>query len=524
MNPFVSGYRNRFRSLLTALALGVVSTGSFAQQDPDTLFSYPVGNPGWPTGQGPLVLIDEGHHNFHTKGGGFQAFSRLLASDGCRVDGYGHPFARKYFPADCKILVIANALDSSDTSGWVLPDPSAFSPTEIRFIEKWVREGGSLFLIADHMPFAGAAAQLAAAFGFGFVNGFAYSGPQSWPPSVFSTGDGTLLRSPVTMGLSPDERVDTVATFSGSAFRIPDGATGILRFPRGSYSLQPDTAWAFHDLTPRMDIEGWYQGAVARHGKGRIAVFGEAAMFTAQIVNGNFKVGFNSPEAPSNARFLLNLIHWLDTPPNPFGLDLIITRSQYESSVAGNPAMQMVDLARAIPGIDLDIRYATANNFAGSIIYTAPRAFLRKPVAMALARVQDSLRSLGLGLRIYDAYRPYSATLRFYQVYPDTTFVANPRYGSRHNRGCAVDVTLINLETGREIPMPTVFDDFSPKAMPDYADLPGNVLANRKMLFELMAHFGFHHISTEWWHFDFQGWADFPLLDIPFKILEKEQD
>lgn len=206
---------------------------------------------------------------------------------------------------------------------------------------------------------------------------------------------------------------------------------------------------------------------------------------------------------------------------NPYDLDIISTIVAYNQSVDADSNMLMEDLSLAIPGIALDIRYATANNFTGEMIYTAPKAFARKPVAVALKQVQDSLSHHRLGLKIYDAYRPYAASLRFFEVYPDTNFVANPRYGSRHNRGCAIDLTLVDLDSGQEIPMPTEFDDFSESANPDYADLPDTVLANRKFLFEVMAHFGFTHYPTEWWHFDFSGWENFKLMDLAFDELKK---
>lgn len=206
---------------------------------------------------------------------------------------------------------------------------------------------------------------------------------------------------------------------------------------------------------------------------------------------------------------------------NPFHLALTQTPEAYRQQVAGNPDMLMVDLAKKINGVVLDIRYATANNFTHKVIYAAPRAFARKPVADAFQKVQDSLSRYRLGLKIYDAYRPYAATLLFYKVYPDSNFVANPRYGSRHNRGCAIDITLVERNTGKEIPMPSAFDDFSVKASPEYANLPDTVIANRKLLFGVMEHFGFKHYSSEWWHFDFTGWESYPLMDLSFEELDK---
>ncbi len=206
---------------------------------------------------------------------------------------------------------------------------------------------------------------------------------------------------------------------------------------------------------------------------------------------------------------------------NPYNLPLVTAINEYKKHVQENPEMELVDLEKVIPTVVLDIRYATEKNFTGEVIYKAPKAFARKPVAEALKQVQDSLAAHNLGLLIYDAYRPYAATLRFYEVYPDTEFVADPKHGSRHNRGCAIDLSLVDLQTGKEIPMPSEFDDFSKKARPDYDNLSEEVKANRAFLFNIMDRFGFHHISSEWWHFDYNGWKNFPLMDISFTELEK---
>jgi hypothetical protein len=162
------------------------------------------------------------------------------------------------------------------------------------------------------MPFAGAAYELGKVFGFEFINGFAFTGQGRWPPSVFSSKEGTLQDSPVTISNNDSGKIDSIATFTGSAFKIPVNAIPVLSFLETNFSLQPDTAWRFNDNTPKVNLNGYCQGALLQSGKGKIAVFGEAAMFTAQLVNGNFKVGINSDQAPQNAQFVLNLIHWLD--------------------------------------------------------------------------------------------------------------------------------------------------------------------------------------------------------------------
>ncbi len=285
---------------------------NFAQQRPDTAFSYALPSPAYPPGSGPLMAIDDAHHNFHTLGGGFAPFAKLVRLDGYGVQSMTLPLTSLRAGSGPRILVIANALDDSDTEDWVLPNPSAFSKEEVQNVQLWVAEGGRLLLIADHMPFAGAAGALAGAFGFSFLNGFAFTGERSWPPSKFTKADGTLCSSPVTETGKVESTVREVATFTGSAFTIPDQAIPVLKFSRDHWSLQPDTAWVFHPGTPKVMLENHCQGAIMKFGKGKIAVFGEAAMFTAQIVNESIPVGINSPEAPDNARFVLNLVHWLD--------------------------------------------------------------------------------------------------------------------------------------------------------------------------------------------------------------------
>jgi hypothetical protein len=232
--------------------------------------------------------------------------------DGYRVLSLDKHILSETVLEGCNILVIANAPNLANAEDWILPTPSAFSKQEIEILNKWVTNGGSLFLIADHMPFAGAAYDLGKAFGFEFINGFAFTRTGTWPPSVFSVKNNTLLKSPIISGIKNDEKIDSVATFTGSAFKAPKEAIPVLGFLSGNYSLQPDTAWRFNNETPKLDLGGYYQGAILNHGKGKVAVLGEAAMFTAQLAKGNFKVGINSETAPQNAQFALNLIHWLD--------------------------------------------------------------------------------------------------------------------------------------------------------------------------------------------------------------------
>ena len=204
---------------------------------------------------------------------------------------------------------------------------------------------------------------------------------------------------------------------------------------------------------------------------------------------------------------------------NPYDLEIISSTEAYEHTVAENPAKQMLDIAREIPGITLDIRYATTNNFTGVVMYPEARAFARKPVLEALKSVQAELNAMGLGLKIFDAYRPYATTLKFYEVYPDTNYVAAPWKGSRHNRGCAIDLTIIDLQSGAELEMPTPYDDFTEKAWHNYTELSEEALKNRALLRDVMTRHGFEILDSEWWHYDYQGWKAYELMDLSFEEL-----
>jgi hypothetical protein len=330
---------------------GMNSMDAHAQQRPDTAFIYAIPTPEYSPGKGPLVAIDDAHHNFHTLEGGFAPFGKQLKTDGYNVQSYSMPLTTLNIGTGPRILVIAIALDASDTSDWIAPNPSAFSREEISKVQQWVRDGGRLLLIADHMPFAGAASELASAFGFRFLNGFAFTGERSWPPSKFTSEEGTLRSSPVTEAGSMQSAVREVVTYTGSAFTIPDQAIPVLQFRPEHWSLQPDTAWVFHPGTPRFQLENYCQGALMKYGKGKIAVFGEAAMFTAQIVNGSFKVGINSPDAPENARFLLNVIHWLD--------DTKESASSYFINVRGlQHILDSLSNNNVLPGVTFATRFS----------------------------------------------------------------------------------------------------------------------------------------------------------------------
>jgi D-alanyl-D-alanine dipeptidase len=185
-------------------------------------------------------------------------------------------------------------------------------------------------------------------------------------------------------------------------------------------------------------------------------------------------------------------------------------------------APDLVDLATLDGTLRFDIRYATDNNFMGAVFYDEPRAFLQRPAAEALLRAHRRLREHGFGLLIFDAYRPWYVTWMFWHATPghQKAFVANPASGSRHNRGAAVDLTLYDLATGEPAPMPSGYDEFSPRAFPHY---PGGTTAerrNRDLLRRTMEAEGFRVYHSEWWHFDHQDWRRYPILNLTFDQID----
>lgn len=212
--------------------------------------------------------------------------------------------------------------------------------------------------------------------------------------------------------------------------------------------------------------------------------------------------------------FLLGLLLLLvvDTGPAPVaapalqptygGPAVVADVITYRALVRLDGERAMVDLARFAPGLRLDLAYARADNVTGRRLYDEPRAFLRLPAARALRAAQRELAARGLGLLVWDAYRPYSATLALWEAVGDSRYAAPPGSGSVHNRGCAVDVTLVDAG-GDELRMPTAYDEFSERAHADYQDLPGPVRRRRALLRAVMERHGFTALSTEWWHFEY---------------------
>lgn len=175
-----------------------------------------------------------------------------------------------------------------------------------------------------------------------------------------------------------------------------------------------------------------------------------------------------------------------------------------------------VDIQDMEPSINVHIRYATKNNFMKTVLYPVNRCLLRRPVARKLANVQFALARRGLSLKVWDCYRPLSIQRKLWARVPDPRYVADPKKGSRHNRGAAVDLTLTD-SAGKELEMPTDYDDFSPQAHRDYTEASPAALGHRRLLQEAMLREGFTGLRTEWWHFDAPHWRDFPIADTPLQ-------
>ena len=192
----------------------------------------------------------------------------------------------------------------------------------------------------------------------------------------------------------------------------------------------------------------------------------------------------------------------------------------YRQQAETDSMQRMTELKTLIPNIVYDLRYATKDNFTHKKLYQNGRqTFLRLPVANALQKVQDNLNRKGYGLKIFDAYRPYTVTKTMWNLIHDERYVADPSKGSGHNRGLSVDLTIINLIDGSELNMGTGFDNFTDTAHQMFRNLPEDVLSNRKFLKETMEKYGFKALETEWWHYSWTNDRNYEVLDIDFKKL-----
>ncbi|NCU05949.1 MAG: M15 family metallopeptidase [Chitinophagaceae bacterium] len=206
-----------------------------------------------------------------------------------------------------------------------------------------------------------------------------------------------------------------------------------------------------------------------------------------------------------------------------YGVQYIDSEKKYKKTVTQTADKRMIELKEKIPAVVYDLRYATPQNFVTQPLYSpgTNTTFLRLPAANALLLVQQELKQKGFGLKIFDVYRPYSVTIKFWELIKDERYVANPSKGSGHNRGLAIDLTIIDLKTGVELDMGTGFDNFTDTAHHSFTQLSPTVLQNRKLLKEVMLKHGFNLLETEWWHYYWPNDKNYEVLDIDFKKLKK---
>ena len=207
-------------------------------------------------------------------------------------------------------------------------------------------------------------------------------------------------------------------------------------------------------------------------------------------------------------------------PVNEFGLKVVNSKSLYLAQVAVNVENTLLNLEGLAPNLRKDVKYATTDNVTKQVLYTTPGVFLRKPAAEALKKIAEELALNGIGLVVYDAYRPYSITKKIWEFVLDEDFAASPKTGSRHNRGCAIDIGLYDITNGELLDMPTIFDDFSEKASHKYMKISSQQRINRALLRTVMEKHGFKALESEWWHYDYSSWKSFDLMDISFEELK----
>lgn len=280
-------------------------------QAPDYHYHLPAIDPVYPNNDGPVLFFDEAHNNIHTLKDRLFQTKKLLEQDGYKISSCEMKIESKKILNECSVYVVVNPLNDRNIHVWENPTYSAFTDQEIDHISEWVQQGGSLLLIVDHMPVSGAANNLAKEFGFELRNGHAKQIP--WVNNWFTRNNSSLTGNSITNGLVAGDRIDSVLAFGGSAFVIPEDAKSILTLGENWFQWEPEIAW---DLKPedRYPAKGYSMGACKTYGKGKVVVYSEAMMFTAQLGGGLswIKLGMNSKLNPENHRLLLNTIHWLD--------------------------------------------------------------------------------------------------------------------------------------------------------------------------------------------------------------------
>lgn len=195
-----------------------------------------------------------------------------------------------------------------------------------------------------------------------------------------------------------------------------------------------------------------------------------------------------------------------DLPKSKYGLPVVSDVNVYRKIVLADPDNELVDMRALIPDAQFDVTYAGPRNLLNRKLYPTADVFMRKPAALALQQAHENLKKQGFGLLFFDGYRPYAVTVLFYEEIKDTTFVADPHKGSRHNRGMAIDLSLFDRKTGKRLSMPSDYDETTPRAFQSYMQSDSASLAHRAVLRSAMEQVGFSIFPWEWWHYDFRGW------------------
>ncbi len=199
----------------------------------------------------------------------------------------------------------------------------------------------------------------------------------------------------------------------------------------------------------------------------------------------------------------------------------IFSPKTYTDSIRKSPEIALVNVKKHIPSILIDLKYASVNNFLHKKLYKTNTCLVNILACKALQKAQDSLQKMGLGLKIFDAYRPYRYTCAMWQLIHDERYVADPSKGSGHNRGIAIDITLISLKTQQELLMPTAFDNFTDSAHHSFTNLPEQCIKNRSILKTIMVWAGFTPLETEWWHYQFNMVHKPPVFNIEASKMPK---
>ena len=280
--------------------------------DTSFIFYPEIITPAYPKNEGPIVYLDEGHYNRHLYGGlgSFIAFKNVLIKDGYQVVSFKNQFTNRSLQ-EARLMVIALAQNEKNlgVARWHNPTYLAYEQSEIIAIKRWVQKGGSLFLIVDHHPIAGASKDLIKEFGFEIFNGHAMDTIRY--PSYFNRANNTLHSNAITNGRNKLEKIDSVITYNGAAFKIPINATPILTFDKKWIHYLPNKAWDFESIEPT-SIEGFSQGSFKKFGNGKFIIFADGNMFSAQDTSWGGKMGFIDPNAKNNYKLLINIIHFLD--------------------------------------------------------------------------------------------------------------------------------------------------------------------------------------------------------------------